>query len=592
MNFSRRSAVIAITLALIFGAVARVGTVRWGDPYLLHVDERGYVMLQAAATEWRGLKRNDWRPRITTYGPVLFATALGVKWTFLGGIDAARRDVAHHSDAEAYVDATYRSHANTPDLVGWTHLCRLLLAWLSSLSLVAFARASWLMGGPRVAVFATWLAAASAGLIQQAHFFTSDGLAIVEIGFLMHACALMMKRPRIGPAVYAGIAMGLLAATRLSAAFLLIAVPVAIAAAPGARGVFSPASPLSHGALRILGALISLRFWVFAATTRLVMTLLNPWSVFQRDLYESVPTALRGSFVLNTQYTDHDYTFYDWRFSYNDRIDHIYELTAVLPWALGTLALLAAIGGLLSSARRTAWPARVALALSLPTFLFVGEWGVKTIRYSTPIFYALCLAAALGLETLARRGRRSWLGSLLIGLTLISTIAWGGAYTWTMTKEDPRVAAGRWLASQIEADDIIALEPETAYSAVWGDRPEAFRAGQVVYLWRTNPEQAEISSHLQERLSVARYLVVGDWYRRRATHPRAPARAPGQAIFYEALFAGTTGFELVATFDNTPSIGPLRFDERGAEALSVCFDHMPVWIFERRGPYQSPFEPR
>jgi hypothetical protein len=110
-------------------------------------------------------------------------------------------------------------------------------------------------------------------------------------------------------------------------------------------------------------------------------------------------------------------------------------------------------------------------------------------------------------------------------------------------------------------------------------------------LWDRPLAPHEVPPHIESRLRDARFLVIGDFYRRRAEHPAARARAASQAWLYRALFREETAYRLVATFDATPRLGPLRFDERGAETLSVDFDHMPVWIFERRGAWVSPLAP-
>jgi hypothetical protein len=93
-------------------------------------------------------------------------------------------------------------------------------------------------------------------------------------------------------------------------------------------------------------------------------------------------------------------------------------------------------------------------------------------------------------------------------------------------------------------------------------------------------------------LGDARYLVVGEFYLRRGLHPEARERARDQARFYRALLEGETGYQLVASFPRAPCLGPLCWDESDAEILAVSFDHMPVYVYERRQEYRSPFPGR
>ncbi len=83
---------------------------------------------------------------------------------------------------------------------------------------------------------------------------------------------------------------------------------------------------------------------------------------------------------------------------------------------------------------------------------------------------------------------------------------------------------------------------------------------------------------------------------------RLPPRYPLTIAYYEALFAGRLGYELVETFLADMRIGPLRVNDvfgalawgrepevgwpppgvwAAEEAFSV-YDHPPVWIFKKR----------
>jgi hypothetical protein len=161
---------------------------------------------------------------------------------------------------------------------------------------------------------------------------------------------------------------------------------------------------------------------------------------------------------------------------------------------------------------------------------------------------------------------------------------------------DPRLLAARWLAEHAHDGDLVVTEPEPAYTAPLGLNEEWMGVPpfpmphlRVLRLWAGWPSDAALPAHVDGMLRRARFLVVGDFYRRRGLDPCARERAPLHARFYEALIAGETGYQRVASFEREPTLGPLRWDESAAEALSVDFDHMPVWIYEREGEYRSPF---
>ena len=567
---------------MLLGGVGRLVTVRWGDPFLFHPDEKGFVMWEAASIEWRGLTRDDWRPRTTTYGPVVYELAIGLKWAFLGGLDEARRDVALYPDDWAYVSAANAGwlEGEPFSMLAWTQLVRTFMAITSALAIALLALAAWRLSGPVAGAVAAWLAAPCVGLVQASHLATTDSLVLVEIAMVLHASARLARGGGLGAAAYAGVALGLVAATKTTGLLLLAVLPIAIAS--DTRAPF-------RGAVR---ALATARFGLAVVLAIAVYTVLCPWGVFDRATYEAVGGNVSGVAVLRSQYTDHDYGFYDWRFPYNGTTPYLYTLTHVLSYAVGVPVLIAAIAGLARSRRASALDARIALAAALPTFLLVGMWGVKTIRYAMPMVPGLLLAAALVLARMLDRGA---LARVIAVLVIAAGLARGVAFTGMFLEPDPRTLAGRWLLDRIEPGDVVALEPEGSYTAPLGTNDDGVGIERVAphpiamrKLWWGAP--ADVRGHVDRALRGARFVVVGEIYRRRGMHPEATWRAPMQARFYRALFAGETGFELVATFAREPRLGPIAWDESDAEPFAVAFDHMPVYVFERRGEYVSPFE--
>ncbi|AKF05897.1 glycosyltransferase family 39 protein [Sandaracinus amylolyticus] len=594
---SARLAAIIIVLSTLLGGAARLVTVTWGSPFLFHPDERGFVMWEAAGIEWRGLVHDDWRPRTTTYGPLMYELAIGLKWTFLGGIDEARREAAQYGDEWAYVTAANeRWREGEPfSFLRWTHLVRAAGAIGSALAILLMGLAAWRLSGPRAGAITAVLTASSAGLVQASHYATTDSLLIVQIAMLLHASALLARARSTWPAIYAGLALGAMAATKMTGLLLLAVVPIAIASSGAGEGALRSDRAIAWRVVpRLAAAMTTRRFVIVVVVMLAVYAVLCPWAIVDRDAYFDVPEHLSGRGVLLQQYRDSEYGFYDWRYPFNGTPRYLYQLTHVLPYALGVPVMLAGIAGLLRGLRRDATvDARIALAAALPTFLLVGSWGVKTIRYALPIVPGLVLAAGV---LLARALDRGAVVRAIAALVLAAGIARGVAFTGMFLHDDPRVLAGRWLLERLEPGDTIVVDPEGSYTAPLGANEDgvgvdrtAIPGVRVRRLWQSRP--TDVPSHVDSMLRDARFVVVGELYRRRGMHPESPWRAPAHARFYRALFDGETGFELVATFPRAPSFGPFRWDESDAEAFAVAFDHMPVYVFERRGEYRSPFAP-
>lgn len=590
-----RLALVAILLATLAGTALRLSTVTWGAPFLFHPDERGFVMWEAAAIEWRGLTHDDWRPRTTTYGPVVYELAIASKWLFLGGIAASREEAARYPDEWSYVQAGLEAwdDGEPYSFLAWTHLVRALVALASGLAVALMGLAAWRLRGPLAGGVTAWLVAGCAGWIQASHLATTDSLLLVEIAMLLDAASRLARRGGIGSALYAGVALGLMAATKMTGLLTLAVIPVAIAASATHRPHTRLASARSWIG-RALAALATRRFGAAVLATIATYALFCPWAFFDRDAYYDVPANRSGTAVLLTQYTDHDYEFYDWRFTYNGTTPFLYVLANVLPYAVGLAVLAAAVVELSRAPRRREDAARIALAAALPTFLLIGPWGVKTIRYAMPIVPGLLLAAGVFCARALARGGA--LARTLAVLAIALGLARGLALTAMFWHPDPRVLAGRWLLDRAHPGDVVVVGPEASYTAPLGTNddgvgverpaPEGLR---IRRLWQARPEGRAVAAHLDAMLHDARFLVVGDFYLRRGLHPEARERAPTQARFYRALVGGDTGFELVATFPRAPCLGPLCWDEENAEILAVAFDHMPVRIYERRGPYRSPF---
>ena len=82
---------------------------------------------------------------------------------------------------------------------------------------------------------------------------------------------------------------------------------------------------------------------------------------------------------------------------------------------------------------------------------------------------------------------------------------------------------------------------------------------------------------------------------------RNPGRWPMSEVYYDALFSGELGFELIETFQETFELGPLRvsdqhlpimnspawLNEFEAEEAFHVYDHPVVFVFEKTDTYSS-----
>jgi YYY domain-containing protein len=114
-------------------------------------------------------------------------------------------------------------------------------------------------------------------------------------------------------------------------------------------------------------------------------------------------------------------------------------------------------------------------------------------------------------------------------------------------------------------------------------------------------DHAEKRDQIETILNNTDYIIIAT-NRRYDSQSRVPLRWPMTSRYYEALFSGELGFELVATFEETFELGPLKvsdqylptytnapgwLNELEAEEAFHVYDHPTQFIF-RKGENYSP----
>ena len=603
-----RFAALALALAVLAGGAARFGTADWGLPFAFHVDEKGFVVWEAIYMEHRGLTQDDWRPRINSYGPLIYELAIGVKWLTTGGLARGAEVAAQYEDEHRYLTEAFAHRTDDARPFSFAALLfalRCAAATFGTLAILWLGLAAWTLAGPRAGAITAWLTAAAPGLIQVGHFYTPEALLIGETALVLFACAKIARGGGFRWAGLAGFGLALAITTKGPGVLLALLVPVAIGADDPFPDAPQRATELGRMFHRTLRAVLSPRRWLAAFVCVAFVRIINPWAFTEPTLYfDAVSGNRNGMALLRTQLSETSFGFYDWRFLYNGTRPWLYQLGVLVPYAIGTSAAVAAGVGLVRGAVRLRPIDRLALAASVPLWLLVGPWGVKTIRYALPIAPGLLLAAGALLAGWLRRSPGAHWSRHLVrrgaaGVVILVTCAHGAAFTGMfLAAPDPRIRAAQSIARRARAGDVVVVETEPSYTAPLGSNDDLVGATPSLspeverrYLWRGHPPDDAVPEHVRRTVQDARFLVVSDWWSRRASHPAAATRAPNIAHFYEALEKGRTGFVRVATFRPAPRFGPWTFDERAAEILSVAFDHPGIVLYERRGAFRDPFAP-
>jgi hypothetical protein len=101
-----------------------------------------------------------------------------------------------------------------------------------------------------------------------------------------------------------------------------------------------------------------------------------------------------------------------------------------------------------------------------------------------------------------------------------------------------------------------------------------------VFLYDRNRSPEAKRAYIESRLGQADYIVMDDTYLQFYRHlPEAQHAAVKR--YYDDLFAGRLGFELMKTFKVYPSLFGVPINDDGAELTFRLFDHPRVYIFRR-----------
>ncbi len=242
-------------------------------------------------------------------------------------------------------------------------------------------------------------------------------------------------------------------------------------------------------------------------------------------------------------------------------------------------------------------------------FLYLGTRWVKAMRYFIFLYPLFVVMAAYALIRLCRAASRGWrrLGYGLTAVVVIGTALWGYALFSIYLRPHTRIASSRWICANVPPGSTIATEhwDWTPPLPVDDCNPSAIYT--LFEMQNYHDDTPEKRSLMIEWIDRADYIVTGS-NRIYASVARLPARYPMTNRYYEALFSGELGFELVADFASYPAIGPFQFPDQemiwplvraayayqpprvvvplppAEEAFSV-YDHPRVLIFRKTAVY-------
>ena len=186
----------------------------------------------------------------------------------------------------------------------------------------------------------------------------------------------------------------------------------------------------------------------------------------------------------------------------------------------------------------------------------------------TPLLSRVAQATSLALATIALLGSAIWALAFVNGV-------YGTEHSW--------VTFARWTYANVPNDSCIAYEH-------WDDRmpsdiPEPDgNPGAHNYF---QPQLPMYDDDSQQKYELIRSTLIGCDYVVLATNrlwrtiPRLPERYPMSTRYYEALFSGELGFELIHAEETPPRLGPLVIDDQPADESFTVYDHPKPMLFKK-----------
>ena len=572
--------VLVVSLLLAVALGLRLYGVDWDQGFLFHPDERAIYMkvwdLDFPANDLGILLNADqspWNPRWFPYGSYPLYQLKGFQYLLSPFLEFEFGDL------------------------------RLVGRALSALADTATVLVVLLLGarifGFRAGLLGAILVAFSVIHIQLSHFYTVETFFTLFIALSLLFLLRVLERGRLRDSALAGVFVGLALATKVSAVPVLAAVGVAYLmsafSAEGWRLVIQ--MPSRRRLLRIgLAGTVTLGVAGLAFLVAAPFAILD-WDTFLGDVVYQGQMVVRE---LDLPYTR----------QYENTVQHWYQLRQLSTWGLGLPLGLVALGGLLF-ALATLWRGRhkgvlLLLAWVLPYLLITGSFEVKFLRYLLPVIPFLVLLGAhllvSGTDFAATR-RFRW-RTLAQGVTLFilaATAFYAFAHLNVYTQPHTAVRASQWIQQNVPPGSLLLTEH-------W---EEGF-PGLHEYRSRSLPMyEADTFQKLDELVGA---LAAGDYvlfYSNRlyGTIPRLPERYPLSTRYYQALFAGELGYQLVhweATYpqllgvafvDDTftrPDLpvpqpleqyraAPVSLDLGYADENFTVYDHPKVLIFQNEG---------
>jgi 4-amino-4-deoxy-L-arabinose transferase-like glycosyltransferase len=399
----------------------------------------------------------------------------------------------------------------------------------------------------KTGILAVLIFAFAAGLIQHAHFSTTESILTFFLTLITLLSIYFVRKKNWSLALILGILVGASYATKIV----------------GLTFAFIPAisfAILIFNKREIKKTIFLILIFIFSAA--IAGFLFAPYQIIDYQNFSNQQTYMQ-----DVTYGKNKPPFV---IIYENTVPYVYQITKVLPFTFGFISLPLALLGLyfilIKFFKEKKEHLLYIFILVFPIFYFLwsGAWFTKFSRYYILLFPFLSVWAAYFLSKLKK---------IYIIVLLVLIVVNGMLFIRIYLQENTRVQASEWIYANIPNLSKIAGEH-------WDDNlplPVIHTFGNnfiTTQLTVYDPDSPEKINKLSQDLSQSDYFIISS---RRVYYSILvnANKYPFTSNFYKLLFAEKLGYKLEKSFTNYP----FYFNDDFADESFQSYDHPPVYIF-------------
>jgi 4-amino-4-deoxy-L-arabinose transferase-like glycosyltransferase len=555
-----------LLLIVAAGGCLRFYNVGWGAPYYhFHIDE--HIVFAGADTMTRSMREAAMSPKFFMYSPGPMYLLLTV------------RKIYEAVTAHPLVLDVPR------DEVTFMVMGRLLSAAFGTATILVVYGIGRRIAGPPAGLLAAALTAFGVMHLRESHFFTVD----IPMTFFS-ALALYLVLPVLDGGITwrRDLAVGAAFAAALLSKYTAIFLAPVIGLAYILAGPMTIAGVVKRAVRACVPGVVALGLFLAADPLPIFY-----YEKFRTDIRDWVTAPLTGLWkpIWTAQFAD-------------VTSPHLFWFTNLLWWGLGPAFEIVGLAGVVWLFWKRQRAAAVAGTFAISYYVFAANTITPFARYAVPLVPALAVAAGVfGADLLG--GPKRKLGLALNGITIGTTALWAFAYLHVFVAPDVRLTASNWVMHHVPEGAKVLIEPSqnmvpfgdylnhtdfnrdyllrpSEHGGVRDDYYHFVALDTYVYLYDRRAPEDDKRAYIASRLAQVDYIVMDDTYLQFYQHlPEGPHAAVKK--YYDDLFAGRLGFELMKSFKVYPSLLGVAINDDAAELTFRLFDHPRVFVFKRTG---------